>query len=83
MEETAKKSYLWTYILTGILLVIGLIGLFRGDWISSGYVLGALGLLVWIYGSRRRKRGATRVGLFLAGIGVGILLYDMLKELIG
>lgn len=82
MENTQTRNYIWIYILTGILALLGIVGLVRGDWVSGGYVLGALGLVVWIYGTKRRNRRTVLAGLFLAGAGVGILLYDMLRDVL-
>lgn len=80
MESSRKRNFTWIYIFTGILAVLGIMGLLRGDWVSGGYVLGAMGLGMWIYGTRQRKNGAGRIGLVLAGAGLAILLFDLIRR---
>ena len=81
MAKQPDRNYTWIYILIGVLALFGILGLAREDWLNGGYLLGAVGLAVWIYGKRTRRPGAVRVGLIISGAGVVVLLLDMLLEL--
>lgn len=81
MANPPERNYTWIYILTGVLVLFGILGLMRGDWLNGGYLLGAVGLAVWIYGKRARRPGAVRLGLIVSGAAVAVLLLDMLLEM--
>ncbi len=82
MENSAGRNLTWIYIFTGVLALLGIVGLVRGDWASTGYVLGAIGLGVWIYGTRRQNSVGVRIGLILAGAGLAILLFDLVRTFV-
>lgn len=82
MERAPKRNFIWIYIFTAILAVLGIVGLSRGDWVSGAYLLGAVGLVVWIYGTLRGRHRAVRLGLILAGAGLAILIADLVREFI-
>lgn len=82
MTQASQPNFVWIYILAGVLALLGLVGLIQGDWLSTGYVLGALGLMVWIYGKRQHRQDAIRLGLIVSGAGAVILLFDMMLDLL-
>lgn len=81
VAKSPDRNYTWMYILTGVLALFGIMGLARGDWLNGGYLLGAIGLAVWIYGKRARRPKTVRLGLVVSGAGVAVLLLDMLLEM--